>query len=188
MEPGKMKDAVIKKINSESAIFEMRTVKNSYLCSLISGSADNDDNVIYIELKKQMRTTQANLFGRDFIIQEKNTPVNWIITQESKEIAGYHCVKATSSSMPIVEAWFTMDLPVSFGPMGFSGLPGLIVELKKANKTYSLFQVEKIQETKDLVAPNKGTIMTREEFTALRDKKVKEMGGVKKGEVRIIKM
>ena len=66
--------------------------------------------------------------------------IKWQITEETKEIAGYKVQKATTA--PLMDhshsnitfhtaiAWFTIDIPFSFGPEGYYGLPGLIVKLE----------------------------------------------------------
>ena len=63
-----------------------------------------------------------------------------IMPEETKTIAGYPCTKAIGTR-PATEtthdgkpyagftAWFARDLPVPYGPMGFDGLPGLVLEL-----------------------------------------------------------
>lgn len=65
--------------------------------------------------------------------------IDWVLTQEIKEIGKYTCFKATATLdseqipnynlMRLVEAWYTPDIPVSFGIQSFSGLPGLTLEL-----------------------------------------------------------
>ena len=37
--------------------------------------------------------------------------------------------------MIAVEAWYTLDIPVSHGPGEFWGLPGLILEVSAGNTT-----------------------------------------------------
>ncbi|MEL7122484.1 MAG: GLPGLI family protein [Bacteroidota bacterium] len=63
---------------------------------------------------------------------------DWKLTGQTKKVGNYLCKEATTtyskygrdSIMQYVAiAWFTEDLPFSFGPMGFDGLPGLILEL-----------------------------------------------------------
>ncbi len=66
--------------------------------------------------------------------------IKWEITEETKEIAGYKVQKATTTpllslNIPNIKlltaiAWFAIDVPFSFGPEGYHGLPGLIVKLE----------------------------------------------------------
>ncbi|MGK6351902.1 GLPGLI family protein [Parapedobacter sp. DT-150] len=71
---------------------------------------------------------------------ENGWHTGWEITGESKEIAGYKCFKATRYNLSWdlkgeerrfpVTAWFCPELPFSFGPLKYGGLPGLILELQ----------------------------------------------------------
>ena len=65
-----------------------------------------------------------------------------------KNFGDYKVYKATTvrqkgTVKTPVEAWFTSDLPYSFGPLGFGGLPGFIVELKFEEMIYTLNKIEK---------------------------------------------
>lgn len=75
---------------------------------------------------------------------------NWKITNESKKIDDYLCFKATGIYQVkntigtfdhTVTAWFCPSIPHSFGPIGYGGLPGLILELQVRK---SWFGVDKI--------------------------------------------
>jgi GLPGLI family protein len=83
-------------------------------------------------------------FGK--IIIKENREVKWILTGETKLIDSYKCFKATSSyikdlgndkktTFPII-AWYCPEIPISFGPLGYGGLPGLILELQERIITY----------------------------------------------------
>jgi GLPGLI family protein len=75
---------------------------------------------------------------------------NWQISNESKNINGYLCYKATNLKIVVnpkgtfkfpVVAWFCPELPYHLGPIGFCGLPGLIVQLKYKTATYSMKKI-----------------------------------------------
>jgi GLPGLI family protein len=75
----------------------------------------------------------------------------WTITKEIKIIGSYLCYKATSPHFNedgwndnpkfTVTAWYTPKIPVSYGPNGYNGLPGLILELQN---NISTFYIKKI--------------------------------------------
>lgn len=61
----------------------------------------------------------------------------WEVTDESKEILGYECFKATTDYRGRKwTAWFTPDIPVQDGPWKLCGLPGLILEAYDASGGY----------------------------------------------------
>ncbi|GEC80234.1 GLPGLI family protein [Flavobacterium aquatile] len=85
----------------------------------------------------------------DEVFADKNDKVDlgfdtykWEFLNETKEINGYKCYLAKTKFAHLdVFAWYCPKLPYSFGPMEFSNLPGLVLELQKGNV---IFQVEKI--------------------------------------------
>jgi GLPGLI family protein len=63
---------------------------------------------------------------------------------------------------PIV--WFTPQIPVSFGPLDYSGLPGLVILVEMSKRTISVSEI--ILNPKDEIIikkPIKGKKMTAEE-------------------------
>ncbi len=66
----------------------------------------------------------------------------WVLQNETKKIDGYTCYKATVSRVlyteneHTVEAWYTPEIPIPFGPIGYGGLPGLILQLTQRSVTY----------------------------------------------------
>lgn len=90
----------------------------------------------------------------EFIVKDK-IKNNWTITNETKNIENFKCIKATQNIKVTndkgefyrtIIAWFCPELPYHFGPKEFSGLPGLILELQEKN---NLFGVKKIVISKD---------------------------------------
>lgn len=61
----------------------------------------------------------------------------WEISDESKEILGYQCFKATTDYRGRRwTAWFTPEIPLQDGPWKLCGLPGLILEAGDAQNIY----------------------------------------------------
>lgn len=60
---------------------------------------------------------------------------NWDISHtDTKEIGGFICKKATTNFRGTdIEAWYTEEISIAFGPGKFKGLPGLILELYSVN-------------------------------------------------------
>jgi len=76
---------------------------------------------------------------------------DWEITSEQKVIDGYKCYQAKGIKLVTykdlvfkhpITAWFCPDLPYSIGPMGYGGLPGLILEIRIRNTTFLASKVE----------------------------------------------
>ena len=72
-----------------------------------------------------------------------DTKIDWTLSQEKREIAGFICQKATAFAFGREWiAWFTSEIPMSDGPYKFRGLPGLIIEVYD-DKKYFMFSLEK---------------------------------------------
>lgn len=69
-------------------------------------------------------------FGEDqCYYEEPLDEMNWEICDSTATILGYECVAAhTDYHGRRWTAWFTPEIPVSFGPWKFHGLPGLILK------------------------------------------------------------
>ncbi|MEO8533402.1 MAG: GLPGLI family protein [Flavobacterium sp.] len=88
----------------------------------------------YYDREKQISINE-NTQG---VLLEDKFSKDWIITPENKKIGEYLCYKATytnyfikdnKTKSRLVTAWFAPSLPYPFGPKGYNGLPGLVLEL-----------------------------------------------------------
>ncbi|MCC1485663.1 GLPGLI family protein [Winogradskyella immobilis] len=71
--------------------------------------------------------------NRHTVVDSLSAIFNWEIKDETKELLGYNCQKATMNFRGRdYTAWFTSDLPVG-GPWKYDGLPGMILEIKSAD-------------------------------------------------------
>lgn len=126
--------------NSESIFQKIKKlqIKSSSLSSIIASKG-----IYYTNSMDRDILHQKESFGELFLISYPYQ--EWEITQEKKQIGNYECYKAIcekqiegrwgKKQIKIV-AWFTHQIPVNFGPKEFSGLPGLILELKDRSITY----------------------------------------------------
>lgn len=65
-----------------------------------------------------------------WLVKDSLPDYEWEILEETKEIAGYVCHKATTSFRGSrIVAWFTEDISIPFGPFKFRGLPGVILKV-----------------------------------------------------------
>lgn len=76
----------------------------------------------------------------------------------------------------IIEAWYTMEIPVSNGPREYWGLPGLILELHDGNTTLLCSKIilnptDKIE----IKAPKNGKNVSQKEFDKIQEDKMNSM-------------
>lgn len=130
--------------------------------------------ILYTNLKNKIKLHQADGFGERFLIRGK-IEYKWIVTQKTKKIDKYLCYKAvlkSDSNKKDIVAWFCPNIPYSFGPNGYCGLPGLIIELELNNgflfKAYNI----KLQKntSKIILKPVKGVKISEEEFLSIGKK------------------
>ena len=75
---------------------------------------------------------QRVLGGKLLVIEDEFAKRKWKIENEIREVAGYICMKAVTQDTiksQTIAAWFTTEIPVSTGPEGYGGLPGMILML-----------------------------------------------------------
>jgi GLPGLI family protein len=78
--------------------------------------------------------------------------------------------------MTTIEAWYTLQIPVSNGPAEYWGLPGLILEVSAGDTTMLCSKI--ILNPKDkvaIVAPDKGKEITKNDYQKTIQEKMLEM-------------
>lgn len=138
------------------------------------------DEKSYCDLKSGKKIEQKDFMSRKFLVEsELGTAKDWKLTGNQKMILGYPCQEATKGdSTKKAVAWFTPAIPVSVGPSGFEGLPGLVLEVSAGDGQYTLLArtVEAGKEnTALLVKPSEGKKMSKEAYDKMVDEKTKEM-------------
>lgn len=104
-----------------------------------------DSKIYYTNIDEQIKLKQIEFSGEMLIIDEGFNSVKWNITDESKQILGFTCFKATTqikeynnitkqTRIFTPEVWFCPSINFPFGPIGLDGLPGLILEGSINNK------------------------------------------------------
>ena len=84
--------------------------------------------------------------------------------------------EAPEIAMTDVEAWYTLQIPVSHGPGEYWGLPGLILEVSAGNTTMLCSKiVMNPEETIKIEAPDKGKEITKMGYQSTIRSKMKEM-------------
>jgi GLPGLI family protein len=96
--------------------------------SFLGNSAD--ENIWFNDYASGFFTDQKNVFGENYILKDSLKNMNWkMVPNETREIAGFNCRKAQAIIFDSVYvfAFYTDEINVSGGPMGFHGLPGMIL-------------------------------------------------------------
>ncbi len=92
-----------------------------------------------------------DLVNEDTSIKDSIPNYEWVLDDEIQTIAGYTCKKATTTRnvgrIQQITAWYCENIPIIDGPMGFSGLPGLILQIEINKNT--IIKFEKLKHIKD---------------------------------------
>ena len=140
----------------------------------------DDQFQIYTCFADSSVTEQRDFMGRTFLIRSEMDTLKWKPGNHGKEIAGYKCMDATTEiGGDTIIVWFTPDIPMFSGPEGLGGLPGLILEVERDHGktiiTAGKLSFETVNPEK-ITRPTKGKKVSKKEFNAIVDQKMKEMG------------
>ncbi len=173
----------------------------------------------YTDLAKQTQYEERAFFEKEFLIIDSLKQYKWKLSEETKTIAKQLCKKATTmitapqmrmrvsiggggnntdtaANTPRAPketelvVWYAENIPVSFGPDNYSGLPGVIMEIDQDNgaTVTTAVEVSAKYPKKELVAPTKGDKMNRAQFQENMQKLMQEMqrgGGIRMGGMNI---
>ncbi len=132
-------------------------------------------NIVFKDYSKDLRTTQRNLFGSDYLVQDSILKIEWKITNEPRTIAGFECRKAVARLFDsvVVIAFYTDEILPPTGPESFGGLPGMILGLAipRLHTTWYATKLEVSEISNQIVAPKEGKKYTGEQY----EKELKEM-------------
>lgn len=114
------------------------------------------------------------VFGFGNYVLKTDAIKDWVLENETKEIEGFLCYKATSTKrvnngkgsfvFPVI-AWYCPKIPVSFGPNGYGNLPGLILELQVRNVVYGVKKIDlNLSKVPVLEKPKDYPIINQSEF------------------------
>lgn len=179
----------ILKFNETASIFEadrsMALDLNSFENILITAGCTGK---FFKESSKSsyIKAVSDDLFG-DIIINY-DAHIDWQLSTESKTIANYKCFKATCKkkdfgppgrdNMLEIVAWYCPSIPVSIGPKGLYGLPGLILQAEEPTRQL-VFTAESVSlnmtKIDIITAPDKGKSISEAEYRKLVEDEIAEM-------------
>ena len=91
----------------------------------------DEENIWFTDFNTKTTTIQKQVAGTNFVMSDSIVKIEWKITNENREIAGYSCRKAVGKIFDDVYifAFYTNDITISGGPCSINGLPGMILGL-----------------------------------------------------------
>jgi GLPGLI family protein len=122
------------------------------------------NNIIYTNTVAGASISQKTIYEENYLVKDSTRKINWKITNEIRNIAGYDCRRANAVIMDsiYVVAFYTDEIPISGGPESFSGLPGMILGIALPYEHVTWFATsitdQPITDHK-LKAPTKGKVV-----------------------------
>ncbi|RAJ73732.1 GLPGLI family protein [Chitinophaga dinghuensis] len=88
-----------------------------------------DDNIVYNLLEAGNTITKKRIFETTYRVEDSLRTIQWKITEETRNIAGFECRRANAIIMDsiYVVAFYTDQITTTGGPESFTGLPGMIL-------------------------------------------------------------
>lgn len=132
---------------------------------------------IFSDLQEGITRTEKKAFGKNYLVED-SIQLDWTITAESKQIGNFTVYKAESFKETVnskgkfrfpVTAWFAPEIPFSFGPIGYGGLPGLILELEVSSNFPVRYVADKLKFSENTlkISSPKGELITNAELQEL---------------------
>lgn len=147
-------------------VYELRFNETKSIYKLAKENTDNKymwgtkpsetDNVVN-DLAGNTVTAQREIFENTYVIKDSLRNLEWKITSETRDIAGFECKKAVTKicDSVVVVAFYTDQISVSAGPESFGGLPGMILGLAipRLYTTWFATKLELIEPTPAQLSP-----------------------------------
>ncbi|MCF2873635.1 MULTISPECIES: GLPGLI family protein [unclassified Tenacibaculum] len=129
---------------------------------------------IYIDKKEDKLIEELYYSYQNLLKVRKANFINWKLTEETKEIKGYKCFKATYTYIQKwrgrefpweIIAWYSPEIPVKLGPIRYGGLPGLILELSEDNRGFIVDEIKFLNDEElEIKEPTKGELILEDEI------------------------
>jgi GLPGLI family protein len=157
--------------NRESFYEVQKEVDSDDIKEKISRSLYGASSKSYINMNNNEAFDIVEAYGEKFRIINEDR--NWQLTKEKRKIGDYICYKANTNYQirnskgvftKNVVAWYAPNLNFPFGPKGFHGLPGLILELIDDKYRYKLAKLILNSSFEKIKRPTSGKAISKAEF------------------------
>lgn len=148
---------------------------------LMWGTKPTETDGVVQDLDNKTVSTQREVFENTYVIKDSLRNLEWRITEETRQIAGFECRKAVTKicDSVYVVAFYTDQIPVGSGPESFGGLPGMILGLA-VPRLYTTWFATKVELTDPTPAqlnpPQKGKKVNWEQLYTELKKGFKDWG------------
>lgn len=179
MYPKMVTDYYELRFNNEKSVYRLlkENPDNKYLWM----GKPSESDVTIKDINKGTISMQRDVFEQTYLIQDSLRQLEWRITEETRNIAGFDCKKAVTKicDSVYVVAFYTDQILVNSGPESFSGLPGMILGLAvpRLHTTWFATKVELVDPTPAQLSPSqKGKKASWTQLSTDLNKAMKDWG------------
>ena len=139
------------------------------------GGGNEEEDLLYNNYDSGQTITSKQVFEKLYLIKDSLFRIEWRITNDTRDIAGFECRKAVGRFFDsiYVVAFYTEEIITPGGPANYVGLPGMILGVALPRFFTTMFATKLELETptaKQLTPPSKGKKATRTEmFTQVKE-------------------
>ncbi len=140
--------------------------------SITGGNLSTDHFVDFKDFNKNLKYRQSKEKPELVSMEEMEFTHEWQIDpQQTDTVLGFLCHKATleQGENPVV-AWYAPDLPIPDGPLGYHGLPGIILRVDLQVASIYAVRVEEREDGEAIKMPVAETYLSAQEFQKLTRK------------------
>jgi GLPGLI family protein len=148
----------------------------------IQWGREKEDNIWFNDYSANTYVDYKFVFDNSYLLSDSLLKINWKLSpSETRDIAGFNCRKATGIIFDSVYvfAFYTDEITISGGPMGISGLPGMILGIT-VPRMFTSWVATKVQLTgfdpAKITAPTKGKKKIGSELKETVQKATKDWG------------
>ncbi|MBS1731038.1 MAG: GLPGLI family protein [Bacteroidetes bacterium] len=145
------------------------------------GTATN--NVVYDDFTNGQMTSQKNIYENTYLVTDSLRNIEWKMTSEMREIAGFQCHRAETIIMDSIYiiAFYTDQIIPSGGPESIHGLPGMILGMviPRMHATWFATGVQVTGIKPEIIqAPQKGKKVSNKELYRQLQSAMKDWGNM----------
>ena len=111
-------------------------------------TSDEQESTWYLNHNTNSLEMKKSIFGTPILIKDSIPSIEWKLTNEQMNIAGFNCRKAIGKIFDSVYvfAFYAEEIPISGGPCSISGLPGMVLGMT-IPRLYTSWMATKINVT-----------------------------------------
>lgn len=178
--PRVLTDFYMLDFDSKQAIYkkEKENKDNKYLYQPLNTP---ESDFVFQDFIGMTTMMSRQVFEKSYLIKDSLKKFTWKISNESRDIAGFECRKATTkiADSVVVVAFYTDQIPVLGGPENFNGLPGMILGIAIPRLALTIFatKLELINPDFSITQqPKSIKFVTRETVSKELEKSLKDWG------------